>query len=290
MATLLFACSSKQSDTSKATETREGVGKAQRSAASTFTNNLEITPSEATRQTILHLISRGFDFSQAKIEWLVNNRPFTTLEPMQFIGADVAKGDRIQARVTLQNQVLLSNIVQINNSPPEITSFKLLPEEFKPGDTFSVATEGNDIDGDNVSFVYEWTRNGARAGNAQNLEGPVKRGDKLSVKVTPFDGESYGTPVIVQREIKNMPPVIKEHTAYSFDGKMYTYQVKADDPDGDALVFSLESPPMGMTIDSSIGLVTWLVPADFQGQKDISIVVNDGNGGIAKYSLKITIR
>ncbi len=252
---------------------------------------LELTPKEATQKTTLNLVANGFDHSDAKIEWLVNGRLFTTLVPAQFNGTDASKGDSVQAVAVVGGREVRSNVVQITNAPPEITRIKILPEIFKPGDTLSVEAEGSDIDGgDSVSFVYEWTKNGEPAGKGPKIETPVKRGDKISVKVTPFDGGNYGGSVVLNRDIQNLPPMITENNEFTFDGKIYTYQVKATDPDGDALRYSLEVSPNGMTIDQSTGLIKWPVPPDFKGEIGAIAVVDDGHGGIARYNLKITIK
>jgi len=251
---------------------------------------LELIPREATRSSTLHLVSRGVDLSRVRIDWLLNGKPFTTIVPTQFNGTDAAKGDTVQSRVIVQDQAVLSNIVQIMNSPPEIIRVKILPDVFRPGDTLNVEVEGSDIDEDGVTYLYEWTRNGEPAGNGKGIEGAIKRGDKIEIKIMPFDGENYGKSVHLQRAIKNLPPMIVEHNEFSFDGTIYTYQVKANDPDGDALTFSLASPPAGMTLDSSTGLLKWTVPTEFNGVQEVMVLVQDGNGGAAQYTLKITIR
>jgi hypothetical protein len=71
---------------------------------------------------------------------------------------------------------------------------------------------------------------------------------------------------------------------------VYTYQVRASDPDGDALTYSMESPVKGMAIDPATGLLQWNVPAEFKGKTDVSITVGDGNGGTSTYSVTITIQ
>lgn len=288
----LFACSSDKQDLTGA----KGASGVSSDISGTLqqpgfdkTYALEITPNEATRKSLLKLSAKGFGLSRVKIEWLVNGNPFTTRVPTQFEGVDVTRGAIVHARVMIQDREVASNMVQITNEPPEITRVKLMPEVFKPGDTLNVDVHGEDIDGDAVSFLYEWTRNGEPAGKDSSIGTPVKRGDKVSIKITPYDGTDYGKPVILIREIQNLPPMIVEHKDFSFDGTTYTYQVKATDPDGDTLAYSLESPSDGMTIDPSTGLLKWVVPQDFKGKKDVLIVVSDGNGGIAKYSLTISI-
>lgn len=251
---------------------------------------LELSPKEPTRDTIVTLLPRGFDPSSVKIDWLLNNTPFTTQAPNQFNGADAAKGDSLQARATIEGREVLSNTVQIKNAPPKIASIKLLDVLNKPGDALGVEVTGSDIDGDKVSFLYEWTINGEPAGTEGKIGRSVKRGDRVSVKVTPFDGESYGSFGVLDREIQNLPPIIQENTDFQFDGTVYTYQVKASDPDGDPLTYSIESPAEGMTIDRAGGLVTWNVPSEFKGRKTVTIVVSDGQGGTARYVLSITIK
>jgi Putative Ig domain len=281
---LCFSCSSEKPGTTVAKGSLPAGGETGAPYA------VEIYPNGATRNSALRLTSRGFDLSSAKIEWLVNGRPYATAMSTQFAGADAAKGDSIQARAVIQGREVVSNTVRILNTPPEITTVKFVPEIIKYGDALGIEAVGSDVDGDSVTFLYEWTVNGEPAGNGKSIETVLKRGDKIRVKITPTDGEANGRSVIVNREIANWPPVIIEHKEFSSDESVYTYQVKASDPDGDTLTYSMESPTNGLTIDSSTGLLKWVAPPDFKGDKNITVVVADGHGGIVKYTLKFTIQ
>ena len=53
--------------------------------------------------------------------------------------------------------------------------------------------------------------------------------------------------------------MIVDHKNFNFDGSVYTYQVKATDPDEDKLTYSLKSAPAGMTIDPKTGAIQWNV-------------------------------
>ena len=251
---------------------------------------LEIAPKEASRNSTLSLIPIGFDFPEAKIEWMVDGRPVASPQPNLLKAAEITKGSLVQAKASVRGREILSNSIEIKNAPPEISRIKILPEVFKPGDTLSIEVSGSDIDGDAVGFVYEWTNNGEPAGSSERIEGQIKRGDTVSVKVTPFDREERGRQVILFREIRNMPPMIIENKVFSLEGNTYTYQVRASDPDGDPLTYKLLSAPSGMSINASTGLITWPVPAEFKGKKNVSIGVNDDHDGTARYDLEITIK
>lgn len=250
---------------------------------------LEIVPKEPTRNSTLQLASRGFELSGAKIEWLIDDKPCPTLVPMQFICVDAAKGSAIQAKATVLGREVMSNVVKIVNIPPEIINVKFLPDIIKPGDTLGIEAVGNDIDRDNVIMQFEWTLNDQPAGRGQSIQGILKRGDKIKIRVTPYDGEAYGRSVVLNREIENWPPVIIKHNEFEFNNNVYTYQVKAMDPDGDELTYSLLSEQEGVKIDPTTGLLTWAVPSEFKGKKSVTVVVNDGHGGIADYGLNLTV-
>jgi len=252
--------------------------------------SLEIVPANATRNSTIYLIARGFNLPDAKIEWLVNDRLTGSSIASRFNAAGTKKGDKVLARAIIQGKEILSNTIQIKNSLPVISKVKILPEVFKPGDTISVEASGSDRDGDKVTISYEWTKNGEPAGNNKQIDVPLKRGDKVDIKITPFDGEAYGCSVILRREILNLPPMIIEDKKYNFDGKVYSYQVKATDPDGDPLSYFLKTAPSGMTIDPLTGLIKWNVPPEFKGKTPITVSVTDGHGGevVQSFTLEIT--
>lgn len=251
--------------------------------------SLEIAPSDASRNSVIYVIPRGFKLSDADIQWLLNGMVADSPTASRFNASDTNKGDNIQARAVIKGTEILSNVVQIKNTPPEITRYKILPVVFKPDDTLSVEVEANDVDGDEVTILYEWTKNEEPAGNGRQIEGAIKRGDRISIKMYPFDGLDYGQPVIRKREIGNMPPMIVGGKEFDFDGNIYIYQVRAADHDGDTLVYFLKSAPEGMGIDSSTGVISWDVPDEFTGKVQITVSVSDGNGGESVQDLTLTV-
>jgi hypothetical protein len=140
-----------------------------------------------------------------------------------------------------------------------------------------------------VTFTYEWTKNGRFAGNENRIAEPLHRGDKFSLKVVPFDGEEYGKPAVLSREVANMSPTIKEIKKIGFNGKVLAYQVIAEDIDDDTLSYSLKNAPSGMIIDPSTGLIKWSVPTDFREKISFTVSVTDGYGGETLQSLTVEV-
>jgi len=252
--------------------------------------SIEISPSEPTHSSTLVMTAKGFNIEDAKIEWLVNgNGVASQEEPKQFNTAGTNKGDTVQAMATIDDKAIMSNSVTVVNAAPEITMVKIMPEVFKPGDRLYIDAAAADIDEDDVSISYEWTYNGEPAGNGKEIDADIKRGDKLSVKVTPYDGESYGRSVTLNREIRNLPPMLGNGSTSNFDGNTYTYKINAIDPDGDSLTYTLKAGPPGMTVGSESGIITWEVPEGGTGIHAITVLISDNQGGelLAPFNLKI---
>ena len=267
-------------DTSSSSTTRDTIS----------TSTIEIEPKVAVRGTTLGVIVSGFSLSDARLEWRVNGNRVQVQPPHKFNTAQATNGDEVQVAAYVHEREVLSNIVIIGNALPVITSANLISEISKSHILFRVEADAIDSDGDEVTYFYEWMKNGQIECKDKTFECAGKRGDHIAVKVTPFDGKDYGNPVVRDMVIQNMSPVIVEHNEFTFVDSLYTYQVKAFDPDGDTLTYALGSPTVGMTIDSAAGLLKWNVPPDFKGNKEVLITVSDGHGGTASYTVTINIQ
>jgi Putative Ig domain len=254
--------------------------------------SMGITPAQADHNSVLTVVPNGFKLYDAKYEWTVNGEPVAGAISctLKVCDCNAKRGDTVQAKAIISGRELMSGKVVIGDTPPEVSSVKLMPEVFKPGDTLYIDAQGKDMDGDQVTMAYEWTKNGQSAGTGKSIGCPVKRGDKITVSITPFDGERYGQPVVIEREIMNMPPSIVTDNKYDFAGGVLSYQVRAEDPDGDMLTYSLKSAPAGMSINPSTGLVTWRVPADFGGKTSFIVSASDGHGGEATQAMNFAVK
>lgn len=251
---------------------------------------LELYPAEATRRTVLRTNAFGFDAAAARIEWFVDGRPAETPVPTEFACTGVTKGSKVQAKVVLAGKDIWSNTITVRNTPPALTHIKLLPEIFRPGDVLRIEAKAEDPDGDDVTLKYSWTRNGAPAGNADQLAVQPRRGDRITASVTAFDGEAAGETLALDRDIGNLPPAFVEHQNASLQGDRYQYQAQARDPDGDTITFSLQSPSEGISLNPVSGELIWAVPRGFTGDKTVTIVADDGHSGTAQYTVTFTIQ
>ncbi|MCE5194876.1 MAG: putative Ig domain-containing protein [Nitrospiraceae bacterium] len=255
--------------------------------------SIEITPFEADKNTILNLAIYGYNLTEAKvdvIEWFVNETADASSSQYQFNPVNAKRGDNISAKVVINGSPLFSNIVTIKNALPIITGVDIRPDIVNGTPTLAVQASFSDADEDAVSLKYKWTVNGEYAGEDKKVNAVLKRGDKISVQITPFDGESYGKTVVIDREIYNMPPMIAENKEYEYNGRIFKHQVKASDPDNDKLTYEIKDSPEGMTINPDTGLILWTVPSGFSGDVSTTVIVKDGNGGVVSNNLFFRIK
>jgi hypothetical protein len=140
-----------------------------------------------------------------------------------------------------------------------------------------------------INYKYEWSINGQPAGGGNDNISGFKRGDKIAVKITPFDGERPGKPRTLSVEVQNATPKVSEGKEPRYDGKTFTMQIDATDPDGDALSYDLLSGPEGMAIDKKSGIISWPVKGDSSGAYPVKVKISDGHGGETEYQFTATI-
>ncbi|MDD1778292.1 MAG: cadherin repeat domain-containing protein, partial [Candidatus Helarchaeota archaeon] len=140
--------------------------------------------------------------------------------------------------------------------------------------------KSSDVDEDFVNYTYQWEKNGVILAEERKdiLEkGQYKKGDSITVTVIPDDREATGKPKKSEPVVvSNSPPIIISSPMNSVEGMTYIYQVKANDPDDDPIVFSLKSGPPKMVIDKNTGLICWEIRKEDKGSHLIEIESSDG--------------
>ncbi len=152
-----------------------------------------------------------------------------------------------------------------------------------------VIDKATDTDGRDVAYTFDWTLNGQPAGDGGERLTGFKRGDRVAVTVTPVEGDKPGQARLLEFLVNNTPPRVVESKQVSFDGKMFSYQVKGVDQDGDVLSYALENAPQAMTINSQTGLVTWPVKEADHGERTFKVRIDDGKSGSVIHTVKVDI-
>jgi serine protease AprX len=88
----------------------------------------------------------------------------------------------------------------------------------------------------------------------------------------------------------NRPPQITSTPPTSATaGSLYRYPVTASDPDNDALSFSLDAAPAGMSIDAATGLIQWTPGIDQVGSQAATVRVTDARGKAATQAFSVSV-
>lgn len=196
----------------------------------------------------------------------------------------------------LQGKEASSESARIVNSPPKVTGITIDPELPRKGSALKARIEASDAEGDTIAFSYQWIKNGEELMGeiSETLRDPtLRKGDRISLRVTPYDMKSTGDEVISQEiVILNSAPVITSSPkAQKMKSGHYRYQVVAEDPDGDPITFSLSpSSPQGMIIDPQTGLIQWKIGRNDAGTHTIEIIAADADEGRCTQKYTLTIK
>ncbi len=249
-----------------------------------------IEPDQVRRGTLVRIPWNAKLPDGSSVEWLINGQVVPGDNALTLDTGRLQKGDTLQARALWKGGIGLSQIVTVQDSLPEVRGFRFVPEQGPPGIPLGVEAETYDADGDRVELKIAWMKNGEPAGTGRQLGVAVKRGDRVAVTITPFDGEAEGRAVTLNREIRNSPPVIEGQEQFGVGDNVVTFHVRASDADGDPLRFTLKDAPPGMRIDPGTGWVRWQTDPGAIGKIPFTVVASDGAGGEATARFTVTIQ
>ncbi|MFQ5842684.1 MAG: Ig domain-containing protein [Thermodesulfobacteriota bacterium] len=267
--------------------------------------SIKVTPENPSTDTELRVELKAHDSEgdpvQYQYQWVKNGRDIPGANGQTLTGDHFRKGNSISIRVApsdgkLQGKEAFSDPIRIFNSIPKVTMISIDPEFPRRNSPLKARVEASDPDGDTIAFSYQWVKNGnVLMGEHSEIlrDSTLRKGDKVTLRVTPYDMEGTGEQVASQEiAILNSAPIITSSPqAQKLKSTLYRYQVVAQDPDGDPITFSLSpSSPRGMTIDPQTGLIQWKIGRDDAGTHTIEIIATDGDEGRCTQKYNLTIR
>lgn len=138
---------------------------------------------------------------------------------------------------------------------------------------------------DQLKYTYTWKVNERIIKNATGDEldlSPFRKGDLISVTVTPYNGDTSGYAVrSAVIAIHGVPPslelrIIGQNARI---GEVFSLQLTSDHPDSDTVTFSLEEPKIdGMTINGQTGKISWTIGQNQSGTVRFGTAVLDSEG------------
>ena len=202
---------------------------------------------------------------------------FPTLNPFQALfGGGVT--DTFVAKIDFQL-----------NQDPIITSTPITTATV--GVLYTYDVEADDADQDTLTFALTTFPTGMTIDSASGLiqwTPAVAGNEDVVVEVTDGNGGSDTQSFTINVPVPNQNPTITSTAITTGNvAELYSYDVEASDPDLDTLTYLLNVFPTGMTIDANTGLIQWT--PDAEGDFDVTVRVEDGNGGFATQSFTITV-
>lgn len=264
----IIGCSQQPESIQKTTESES------RGFAVMQIHDLRILPENPRTDTPLqvNVMLRGGEPERINYQWLRNGKPIPGAISRILGREHLHKGDFIAVTVRVKQpggngDEQTSDAVVIGNTQPVATFASIEPATPRSNETLKALGVGYDHDGDGVAFVYQWIVNGEPiVGQDEQFlaNSHFRRGDRVQVAVTPYDGEEYGMTIrSAPAVVSNSPPKIVSDPPARMEDGIFRYAVQTEDADGDPLRFSLQGePPAGLEIDPATGLVQWkpLIP------------------------------
>jgi Putative Ig domain len=239
------------------------------------------------------------DLINYEYRWWVNDTIFRDAITQTVSTELFKKGDKVMVEIVAYDGKAKSPA--FTTEPVEIQNGKLgisrvsLELESRPASTARLKAKIDAVDrhDQDIRYTYRWWRNDTliKEGHEDFLDtAGLARKDAILVEVIPDDpdlkGTSYKSPPAV---IGNAPPKILSSPSTPDRQGHYQYRVQADDPDGDSLLYALETAPPGMIINSASGQITWTISPELVGTHRVKISVDDGQGGLAWQEFEISI-
>ena len=277
-------------------------------SASSFGNHppsirsAKILPSPVTLEGTVSVLVDAEDLDRDPLtfryKWFVNDAPM----PVQTFAAlktdGLKRGDHIRVEIVpsdgkIEGPTYKVPVETVANTPPVVTGTSFISTVGSAGQHVEIRVEGSDRDGDEIHYAFRWWRNSTLLkegeGNTVDIAEWAAQ-DVLAVDVTPSDPFTKGSPFRTERAGGgNRPPAIVTQAPALTSLERYEYTVRANDPDGDVLSFTLATGIPGMSIEKDSGQLVWIIAPGTKGNQRAKILVEDGHGGSASQEIDLAL-
>ena len=192
------------------------------------------------------------------------------------------------------NQLFEFEVVA-GNRPPLFTSVPIT--QGAVGDNYTYTIAVSDPDGGDVMLSLEEAPNGMTLDGMTLVwqPGATQLGSSMVV-IRATDEPGASTTQTYDLEVTdilpNRAPVINSVPSFvATPETLYQYQVTATDPEGEAIAYSLENAPLGVTMDLVTGLLEWTPSIDQVGVAEITLKAVDptGLGSVQTFSVAVAL-
>ncbi len=150
-----------------------------------------------------------------------------------------------------------------SNNPPAFISQPI--EEVILGEAYSYIAQASDIDGDTLSYSLVLSPTGMQIDTVSGeiYWSPVvgqEGAHIITARVEDGQGGSDEQSYTLSVTVPNTNPlIISTPVESAVVDAVYSYNVIAEDADGDTLTYSVTGAPTGLSIDSVTGIINWSV-------------------------------
>jgi hypothetical protein len=121
---------------------------------------------------------------------------------------------------------------------------------------------------------------------------PAGQGGTVTVKLTATDllGRMVSASFLLEIDTR---PLAVDYSLTAFAGLAFSGTLPASDADGDAMVFSIDTPPahgVAVVTDAATGAFTYTPAADYSGSDSFTFVANDGFASSAAATVSLVVK
>jgi hypothetical protein len=184
-----------------------------------------------------------------------------------------------------QTPVALPHAISLREGPAFIQAVRLQPTHPTRRDSLKAEVEAAPVAPPKLSYTYRWKVNDlivVKAAEDTLDLSAFKKGDLVTVTVTPHDGNTAGaaveSPLVA---IHSVPPSLELAAMRRVrkSGEPIELQLVGAAPEGEVVGFSLEEPHVpGMTVDKTSGRIIWHLQPDQKGVFRFGAAVEDNSG------------